>query len=49
MRWKNLEPIIQCEASQKEEDKYHTLTHTYGTLKGGTDEFICRAAMEKQT
>ena len=48
MRWKNLEPIIQCEASQKEKDKYHTLMHPYGTLKGGTDEFICRAALEKQ-
>ena len=23
--------------------------HIYGTQKDGTDEFICRAAMEKQT
>ena len=30
MRWMNLEPIIQSEASQKEEDKYHVLTHIYG-------------------
>ena len=27
MRWMNLEPIIQSEVSQKEEDKYHILTH----------------------
>ena len=30
MRWMNLEPIIQCEVSQKEKDKYRILTHTYG-------------------
>jgi len=30
MRWINLEPIIQSEGSQKEKDKYHTLTHIYG-------------------
>ena len=29
-RWMNLEPIIQSEVSQKEKDKYHILTHTYG-------------------
>ena len=29
MRWMNLEPIIQSEVSQKEEDKYHILTHIY--------------------
>ena len=49
MRWMNLEPIVQNEVSQKEKDKYHTLTHIYGIQKDGTDEFICRAAMEKQT
>ena len=27
MRWMNLEPIIQSEMSQKENDKYHILTH----------------------
>ena len=31
IRWKNLEPIIQSEASQKEKDKYCILTHIYGT------------------
>ena len=30
MRWMNLEPIIQSEVSQKEKEKYHILTHTYG-------------------
>ena len=30
MRWINLEPIIQSEVSQKEKDKYHTLTRIYG-------------------
>ena len=49
MRWMNLEPITQCEVSQKEKGKYHTLMHIYGIQKDGTDEFICRAAMEKQT
>ena len=29
MRWMNLEPIMQSEVSQKEEDKYHILTHIY--------------------
>ena len=49
MRWTNLEPIIQDEVSQKEKDKYHILTQIYGIQKDGTDEFICRAAMEKET
>ena len=30
MKWMNLEPLIQSEASQKEKDKYHILTHIYG-------------------
>ena len=29
MRWMNLEPIIQSEVNQKEEDKYRILTHIY--------------------
>ena len=44
----NLE-LIQSEVSQKEKDKYFTLTHIYGVYKDGTDEFTCKAAMEKQT
>ena len=43
-RWMNLEPIIQSEVSQKEKDKYRILVHIYGT-----EEFICRAAVETQT
>ena len=50
MRWMNLEPIIiQSEVSQKEKEKYRILTHTYRIQKNGTEEFIYRAAMEKQT
>ena len=45
----NLEPIIQSEASQKEKDKYRILMHIYRIQKNGTEEFICRVAMEKQT
>ena len=49
MRWINLETIMQSEVGQKEKDKYCILTHIYGIQKDGTKEFICRAAMEKQT
>ena len=31
MRWMNLKPIIQSEVSQKEKNKYHVLTHAYGS------------------
>ena len=48
MRWMNLEPIIQSELSHKEKDKYHILTNIWN-LEKGTEEFIYRAAMEKQT
>ena len=49
MKWTKLEPIIQSEVSQKEKYKYHIQMHIYGIKKDGTDEFICRAAMETQT
>ena len=29
VRRMNLEPLIQSEVSQKEENKYHTLTHIH--------------------
>ena len=48
-RWMNPEPIIQSEVSQKEEDKYRILMHIYRILENGTEEFIYREAMEKQT
>ena len=40
MRWMNLEPIIQSEVSQKEK---------ICNLENGTEQFIYRIAMEKQT
>ena len=49
VRWMNLEPIIQSEVSQKEKDKYCIFTHAYGIERDGTDEPICRAAMETET
>ena len=49
MRWMNLEPIIQSEVSQKQKDKYLFLTHIYRIQKNGTEEFIHRSAVEKQT
>ena len=33
VRWMNLESVTQSEVSQKEKNKYHMLTHTYGILK----------------
>ena len=49
MRWMNLEPIIQSKVSQKEKHKYCILMHIYRISKNGTEEFIRRAAVEKQT
>ena len=49
MRQMNLEPIVQSEVSQREKDKYCILMHVYGIQKDGTDEPICRAAIEMQT
>ena len=49
MRWMNLELIILSEVSQKEKDKCYILTHIYRISKNGTEEFIYRAAVEKQT
>ena len=49
MRWMNLEPIIQSEVNQKEKDKYGILMHIHGIYKNDSEEFIYRAAVEKQT
>ena len=49
MKWMNLEPVIQSELSQKEKDKYRILTHIYGIQRKGTEEFIYRATVKKQT
>ena len=45
----NLEPTIQSEVSQKEKDKCRILIHIHRIYKNGPEEFIYRAAMEKQT
>ena len=47
MRWMKLEPIIQSEVSQKDKDRYSTLTHIYGIEKDGNDNPICKT--EKET
>ena len=49
MRWMNLEPIIQSEVSQKEKEKYRSLMHIYRIWKNGTEEFLYRASVQKQT
>ena len=49
IRWTKQEPIIQSEVSQKEKCKYRLLMHIYEIQKDGSDEFIFRAIMEKQT
>ena len=46
MRWMNLEPIILSEIIQKEKDNGLILKRVYGIWEDGTDESICRAAME---
>ena len=38
--------ITQSDVSQKEQDKYRILMHIYGIQKDGTDETICRAAID---
>ena len=43
--WMDLESVIQSEVSQKEKNKYRTLTHICGILKNDTDEPICRAGI----
>ena len=44
----NLETVTLSEVSQKEENKYHTLTHIRGIQKNGTDESIRKAGIETQ-
>ena len=31
VRWMDLESVIQSEVSQREKNKYHMLTHIYGS------------------
>ena len=49
MGWVNLELFKQSEASQKEKNKYHILTHLCGIYKDGTEEAVCKALMQMQT
>ena len=48
MRWMKLEPIIQSEVSQKENNQYSILTHIYGILKDGKDDPVYETAKETQ-
>ena len=49
MRWMYPDPIKQNKVREKEKGKYHILMHIYGIQKDGSEEFIYRATMEKQT
>ena len=42
MKWINLEPVIQSEVSQKENNKYHVSMRICGIQKNGKDGPICR-------
>ena len=48
MRWMDLEPVVHSEVSQKEKDKLYSNT-CVRNLENGAEEFIYRAAMEKET
>ena len=48
----DLESVIQSEVSQKEKNKYHMLTHTYGIQKkkkNGSEEPRGRTVIKMQT
>ena len=51
VRWMDLESVIQSEISQKEKNKYLTLTHIYGILKEkkGSHEPRGRTGIKTQT
>ena len=51
VRWMDLESVIQSEVSQKEKNKYHMLTHIYGSLeekKKGSEEPRGRTGIKTQ-
>ena len=48
MTWVDLETVIQSDMSQKEKDKYHIISLTYGIQKNGTDELILKTEIESQ-
>ena len=41
VRWMDLETVIQSEVSQKEKNKYHMLTHIYGS-KNKTKKIVLK-------
>ena len=43
-----LEPIIQSEVSQKDNDQYSILMHIYGIYEDSNDNPICETAKETQ-
>ena len=45
----DLESVFQSEVSQKEKNKYCILSHIYEIQENGTDDPICRRALETQT
>ena len=49
VRWVDLECVIQSEASQKEKNKYHMLTHIWNQKNNGSDEPRGRTGIKTQT
>ena len=51
VRWMDLESVIQSEVSQKEKNKYHMLTHIYGSKgeKNGHEEPRGKTGIKTQT
>ena len=48
--WMDLETVKESEVSQKEKNKYHTLTRTCGIQgENDIDDIICKAEIETQT
>ena len=47
-KWMDLEDIMLNEISQKEKDKYHTVSPVCGIKKNGTNELIYKTEIESQ-
>ena len=48
MRWMKLEPIIQSEVGQKENQQQSILMHIYRIWKDGNNDPICETRKETQ-
>jgi len=48
MSWMKLEPIIQCEVSQKEKDKHCILTHIYMEIIKMVPMILCAGQQRRQ-